>query len=104
MIWRFSDGTTVALGGEIAGSTALAESLRLDLASGRARAQVWPPPGGSRKVHTSDAAILDRWLRDELDHWTRVRGLKLTLERPDNVPPLPPPPWAGQSHDPNVVY
>jgi hypothetical protein len=103
-LWRFSDGTTVELGGNVEGPTLLAQRLRQQIASVAEQVQIWPQPGGEVPLDVSDAAILDQFLRDELDFWTRVRGLKLKLTRPDDVPELPPPPWAGQPHDPDVIY
>jgi hypothetical protein len=101
MIWRFSDGTTVKLGGEIEGATILAQQLRRDLPE--ATVAPWAPPCDEKPVDPNDAAMLDAWLRREL--WDRTSaGLKLTLKRPDNVPPLPRPPWADKPHDPDVVY
>lgn len=99
MIWQFSDGTTVELGGNIEGATILAQQLRQDLP----RALVYPyrHPCPATPVDPHDAAMLDLWLRDELRD-RRGAGLKLTLKRPDNVPPLPePPPYA---HVPGRVY
>jgi|GEM_PF-2468890 len=104
MIWRFSDGTEVTLGGTVAGATVLARRLREQLADGSATARVWPPPGGEVQVDPTDAAIVDRWLQDELDFWVRCRGLELTLERPDDVPPLPAPPWAGKPLEEGMLY
>lgn len=104
MTWRFSDGTTVELGGEVEGPTLIAQRLRQQIATGEETVQAWPPPGGTLPLDVNDAALLDAWLRDELDFWTRIRGLKLTLERPDDVPALPLPPWHGQPHDPEAIY
>lgn len=104
MIWSFSDGTTVELGGNVEGATLLAQRLRQELAETETLC-IWPPPNDGVAFDKTDPALMDHFLRGEVDFWTRIRGLKLTLERPDDVPALPPPPWAGiQQHDPNVVY
>jgi hypothetical protein len=66
--------------------------------------QVWAHPTAPHALDASDPALLDTWLRQELDIWTRVLGNELTLTAPDGVPPLPPPPWAGQPHVPGRVY
>lgn len=105
MIWTFSDGTTVELGGTVEGPTLLAQRLRARLAADRPpTVQIWAHPGEPHALDTNDAALLDAWLRQELDFWTRVRGLSITLEAPAEIPKLPAPPWADQPHDPSVVY
>lgn len=103
MIWRFSDGTTVELGGNVDGPTLLAQRLRVRLEE-ISTLSIWPPPSQPVPFDKNDAALLDSFLQDELDFWTRVRGLKLALDRPEGVPALPPPPWAGQPHDASVIY
>jgi hypothetical protein len=102
MIWRFSDGTTVELGGNVEGATLLAQRIRAELAEG-VRIWLWPPPDGNVPLDVTDSAQLDFYLRQQLDFWVRVRGLKLTLDRPP-VPSLPPPPWAVEKTVPGVVY
>lgn len=104
MRWEFSDGTTVDLGGKVEGPTLLAQRLREQLSRPVVRVTIWPPPGGDVALDPSDPALLNAWLRAELDFWTRVRELPLTLKSPDGVPALPPPPWADQPHDPSAVY
>jgi hypothetical protein len=103
MIWRFSDGTTVELGGNVEGPTLIAQRLRSHLARPRT-VSIWPPPGGDAPLDVNDRAILDAYLRSELDYWKRIRGLKLTLKRPDGIPPLPPPPWDPKTLEDGVVY
>lgn len=103
MIWRFSDGTTVELGGNVEGPTLLAQRLRQQIASGSELVSIWPPPGGDVPLDTSDAAILDAWLGRELDYLRRVRGLNISLARPSNVPPLPPAPNSSSS-EPGTIY
>jgi hypothetical protein len=95
VIWRFSDGTTVELGGNVEGATLLAQRVRHDIESGRVEVSIWPPPDDRVPLDVNDAAILNAYLSAVLDFWTRVRGLKLTLQRPGAIPALPPPPWAG---------
>lgn len=96
MIWSFSDGTTVELGGNVEGATLLAQRLRNDLAAPQLVC-IWPPPGGYVELDLDDPALLDRWLKDRLDYWKRIRKLPLSLQAPDGVPPLPPPPWEGSA-------
>lgn len=104
MIWRFSDGTTVELGGNVDGDTVLAQRLRQKL-KGRVLVDVWPPPGGALELNANDPALLDAWLRHELDVLVRLRDLKVTLKRPQGIPDLPPPPWASdEPGDPNVIH
>lgn len=103
MRWTFSDGTTVDLGGNVEGPTLLAQRLRADMERG-VRVNIWPPPGGDVALDPNDAALLETWLRQELDFWTRVRDLSLTLKSPPEIPQLPEPPWAKQPHDPTAVY
>jgi hypothetical protein len=105
MIWRFSDGTTVELGGNVEGPTLLAQRLRADIEKPLA-VNIWPPPGGDVPLDPNDPAILDAWLQSELAFWRDTRKLSIRLERPDGIPPLPPPPWAGRSEEeqPGTVY
>lgn len=103
-IWKFSDGTTVRLGGEVGGNAWFAGWLREAL-GGRPMVSIWPPPGGEVALDVKDAALLDRWLLNELAWVNRARAAGLTLtERPEGVPALPPPPWAGEKHVPGRVY
>lgn len=98
MIWTFSDGTTVEIGGAIEGATLLAQELRAALPT--AWVQVWPYPSSPRRLRADDPAMLEAWLRNEL-HDRRGSGLK--LKSPEDVPPLPAPPWPTVSA-PGVVY
>jgi hypothetical protein len=66
--------------------------------------RIWPEPSPCLPLDVNNAALLDAWLRAELDYWTRVRGLRLTLKSPPDVPALPPPPWIGDPHDPDAIY
>jgi hypothetical protein len=104
MIWTFSDGTTVELGGNVEGPTLLAQRIRVGLAD-EPHVSIWPPPeSGSRPLDPNDPALLEAWLRSELDLWTRIRGLKLSLSSPSGIPSLPPPPWADQPSEPGAIY
>lgn len=105
MIWTFSDGTTVELGGVVTGATYVAQKLRAALnASRRQRIQIWPPPSEPVPLDPNSASMLEAWLRTELDLFTRIDGRKLTLKSPDRIPALPPPPWADEKLDPTLVY
>lgn len=103
MLWRFSDGTTVELGGKVEGATVLAQRLRADLKEPQ-QVRIWPPPGGEVDLDLNDPALLDVRLRLELDRLVRLRNLPVTLSRPDGIPSLPPPPWFGQQLDPDAIY
>jgi hypothetical protein len=104
MIWRFNDGTTVELGGTVEGATLHAQRIRHDLERG-ARVTIWPPPGGDVDVDVNDPAILDAWLEHEADWWRRVRGLDLRIvERPKDIPALPPPPWGSEPAEAGRIY
>jgi hypothetical protein len=108
MIWKFSDGTTVELGGKVEGATLLAQRLRSQLAEPQS-VGIWPPPCGYVALDLDDPALLNRYLRDCLDYWQRVRKLPLSLQVPDGVPPLLPPPWEGnaelaESEDADAIH
>ena len=104
MIWAFSDGTTVALGGNIEGASVLAQRLRSDLAGG-VMVSIWPEPGGRVPLDPNDAALLDAWLSHEIDWRQYARKLDITMtKRPDGIPALPPPPWDPADHVPGRVY
>jgi hypothetical protein len=103
MIWRFSDGTTVELGGKVEGPTLLAQRLRERLERG-VRVRIWAPPESAVDLDANDAAQVEAWLRDELRTYTQ-RDLALKLQSPDNIPALPPPPWANQPETPaDIVH
>ena len=103
MRWTFSDGTTVELGGRVEGPTLLAQRLRAELRRGP-NVQIWAHPSEPRAVDPQDPALLEAWLRKELDFWTRIRELPLTLSSPEGIPALPPPPWAGKTAPSDAVY
>jgi hypothetical protein len=101
VIWKLSDGTTVELGGSVEGDSVLAQRLRYRLERGGVRVTIWPPPGGDVELDPADAALLNAWLDAEIEWLERVRGstVKLT-ERPEGIPPLPPPPWKSDPDAP----
>ncbi len=103
MIWRFSDGTTVELGGKVEGATLLAQRLRFELAETQ-QITIWALPSPSIEFDKAAPALLDAFLARQLRFWVRVRGLHLTLERPEGIPPLPPPPWGNDSGEAGTVY
>lgn len=88
--WRFSDGTTAILGGVIEGASLFAQELREELAEEGVGVQLYPGPGGGRKLDRNDIALFDAWLRQEMVRpFRRELALRIT-ERPDGVPSLPP--------------
>jgi hypothetical protein len=104
MIWEFSDGTTVALGGIIEGASVFAQRLRSDLRRG-VKVSIWPPPGGTVPLDVNDAALVDTWLGDELRWRQNARKLDLSMtKRPDGIPALPPPPWDSSNDEPGLIY
>ena len=92
MIWKFSDGTTVELGGKIEGATLLAQRIRAEMELVE-NVPIWPAPSSGVSFDRTDPALLDFFLQRQLDFWTRIRGLPIRLTRPDAIPALPPPPW-----------
>jgi hypothetical protein len=90
--WRFSDGTIVHLGGEVEGSSLFAQELRRELEQPDLEVQIWPHPNPGVPLDRNDLALLDTWLHLEMERPFRAwLGLGF-LERPENIPPLPPPP------------
>lgn len=109
--WRFSDGTTVELGGKVEGPSLFAQSLRAQIADaadgepGALGVHIWPQPSAAVDVDLNDAALVNAWLTRELDLWRRIRNVIIKLRsKPDNVPALPPPPWGDAPAEPGVVY
>jgi hypothetical protein len=97
MIWRFSDGTTVELGGNVEGPSLFAQELRECIARGDQRVDVWPPPDGWVDLNVNDPAILDLWLERKRDVFGRVRDVLIQLRsRPEGIPALPDPPWMSE--------
>ena len=102
MTWRFSDGTTVHLGGNVEGASLFAQEIRADMEAGRAIVMMEAIPGDEVPLDPSNASMLDRWLRDELQRPWR-RELRLT-EAPE-VEPLPePPPEPERPEDEEWVH
>lgn len=105
MIWRFSDGTTVELGGKVEGPSLFAQSLRAQLVDGDAYAVVWPMPSSPHVVDVDDAALVNAWLEQEIDGWNRIANVVIRMRsKPDNIPALPPPPWGDAPAEAGVVY
>ncbi len=101
MIWRFSDGTTVELGGKVEGPSLFAQELREEFERG-VQVDIWPLPDGFVDLDVNDAAHLNRYLDRKLDFWKRVRNVLIRMRtRPENIPALPPPPWADEAAPPS---
>lgn len=103
MIWKFSDGTMVGLGGTVLGASAFAAELREHVLNAR----IYPhaPPCSMIDVDPRNAAQLDCWLTERLDIAVRIDKLDLKLERPEHVPPMPAPPWTDAPPAPkNAVF
>ncbi|MFO7178992.1 MAG: hypothetical protein DIU78_009860 [Pseudomonadota bacterium] len=97
MIWRFSDGTTVELGGNVEGDTYFAQRLRAELPE-RATVSIWPLPSDAVPFDRSDPALLDAMLT----HFARSEGVRI-VQRPEGIPPLPAPPWTAPA-EAGVIY
>ncbi len=107
MTRRFSDGTTVELGGNVEGPSLFAQKLRAQLDDGAAYAVVWPMPSSPHVVDVNDAALVNAWLEQELDLWRRISNVIIKMRsKPENIPALPPPPWANCPNDDpaDIVY
>jgi hypothetical protein len=99
VIWRFSDGTTVELGGNVEGASLFAQQLRAGLAD-RPAVTIWAEPSPSFDVDPNDAAFLDAWLKVQLDLAVRIDKLPLTMRAPDGIPSLPQPePYEDEDAD-----
>ena len=85
-VWRFSEGTSVELGGKVRGASDWADRLRQRLPA--ARVEVGPRPSPSVEVDPSDATLLDAWLVSESRLWP-WRSLVTLESRPDGITPLP---------------
>lgn len=104
MTWRFSDGTTVELGGKVEGPSLFAQTLRADFERG-ALVEIWPPPDGKVELKLDDAAHLNAYLEQEVAYWSRVRNVAIKMRsKPENIPALPPPPWGDAPAEAGVVY
>jgi hypothetical protein len=105
MTWRFSDGTTVELGGKIEGPSLFAQTLRAQIADGEVWVHIWPQPSTSVLVDLNDAALVHAWLEHELDLRNRIDNVVIRMRsKPENIPALPPPPWGDAPAEAGVVY
>lgn len=102
MIWVFSDGTEVELGGIVRGASVFAQTLRAELSDEdyppRVQSKPIPLPGEFLDAH--NPTLLDCWLRQAL--YPRSRGVSLTTV-PDGIPPLPELTDAERG-DPDVIH
>lgn len=90
--WRFSDGTTVQLGGKVEGASLFAQELRAELEQDFVGVQIWPMGFDGVELDRDKVELLHAWLMQEMDRPFR-REMKLTLlEQPAHIPELPPPP------------
>lgn len=110
MTWRFSDGTSVELGGKVEGPSLFAQRLRAqiaDAAAGDARlaVHIWPQPSPAVEVDLNDVALVHAWLTREIDLLNRIDGIVARLRsKPESIPALPPPPWGDAPAEPGRVY
>lgn len=105
MIWRFSDGTTVELGGKVEGPSLFAQDLRESLERGGERVDIWPLPDGAVDLDVNDAAILNVWLDRKVDFFTRVMSVVVKVRsRPDGIAELPPPPWGEEAAPADAIH
>jgi hypothetical protein len=89
MNWRLSDGTTVALGGEVVGFSEAAMLLRDGIAAVRAglplTVSVHPAPGGDVQLDPDDPVTLDFFVRNV----ARMRGAEVVGSPDIEIPPDP---------------
>lgn len=105
MIWRFSDGTTVELGGKVEGPSLFAQSLRAQIADGEAFVHIWPQPSTSVAVDLDNAALMHAWLSSEIELRNRIDKVVIRMRsKPENIPALPPPPWGDAPAEAGRVY
>jgi hypothetical protein len=111
VIWRFSDGTTVELGGKVEGPSLFAQRLRAEIADaedgvpGALLVHIWPQPSEPRRVDLNDAPLVHAWLQREVDLLNRIDDVIVKMRsKPDNIPALPPPPWGDAPVEPGRVY
>jgi hypothetical protein len=105
MTWRFSDGTTVELGGKVEGPSLFAQQLRADIDTGAVQVAIWPLPDGYVDLDVNDPAIMHAWLEHELDVRNRVDHVVIRMRsKPAEIPALPPPPWGDEPEESGVVY
>lgn len=86
--WRYSDGTTVSLGGNVEGASLFAQSLRADLALPLVLVATGPIPGDGEELDVNNIELMDIWLNQELQrpYWGSTR----LLEGPELPEPEPP--------------
>ncbi len=103
-LWRFSDGTTVELGGNVEGASLFAQHLRERLSRPPLFISIWPLPAPRIDLDLNDIAHVDRWVRGQAEH-ARFRDLRLRVfEAPQDIPELPPPPDDREDDEPGTVY
>jgi hypothetical protein len=103
--WRFSDGTTVELGGKVEGPSLFAQRLRAQLADGDIAVHIWPQPCASVSVDLNDPALVHAWLKQEIDLRNRIDDVIVKMRsKPENIPALPPPPWGDAPVEAGRVY
>jgi hypothetical protein len=85
--WKMADGTELALGGHVSGSSDFASQLRAEVARVRAGyvplVAAGPMPGGWEKLRLDDAWILNAWLHD----FAKREGVEV-LSGPELEPPF----------------
>ena len=102
--WKFADGTVLRLGGEVEGSSELAESLRRDVHATRGGSPppvgVFVQPGGDVDLDLGNVAIVH--------HWAAEASIRFRVEmvgQPDRIPELEDPDgWTPDDFDPDVIY
>jgi hypothetical protein len=85
-MWRLSDGTVIEPGGEVAGSSKVADNVRYTFAEcrfGPVLFPLGPQPDSSGKLRLGDLAAIDAWLKYKAPIW----GVTV-VERPHIENPL----------------
>lgn len=103
MTWRFSDGTTVDLGGKVEGSSFFAQSVRAELANPPVLVSIWPHPSPDVDVDLQDVALVDAWLRHRVSRPSDAWMLVELTDAPSDIPPLPEPP-KGDDVPADAIY
>ena len=97
--WTLSDGTEIALGGDITGDSDVADVLRdrVDCVreGGRYPVQISAPPSPARDLDLDDPLLVDAWIRDV----ARWKGVELV-----SGPEVEHPPAEGGTGLPGLVY
>lgn len=99
MTWKFSDGTAVALGGDVEGASLFAQSIRESLAD-TPLIGLGPEPSVPVPLDTGDVLHMDLWLRQEM---LKPAFAEMRL-RVTDAPNVPKQPAAALEFDPDVVY